>query len=135
MVGPLHLRIVTPQRLVLDERVASVTAEGALGQFGVLPQHIAFLSSLEPGILTLKTAGGERRVAIKGGFVEVKDDVVTVLADEAVEAGEIDTAGAESAVAEAEKALEAAPYGHPEHEARVRDRRWADVLAALAATQ
>lgn len=135
MAGPLHLRIVTPQRLLLDEHVESVTAEGALGQFGVLPQHIAFLTSLEPGILALKMAGGEtRRIAVKGGFAEVKDDIVTILADEAVAAGEIDAAGAARAIAEAEKALAATPYGDPEHDARMRDRRWADVLAALAAT-
>ena len=131
--GPLKLRIVTPQRLVLEETAAMVTAEGALGQFGVLPQHIPFLTALEPGILTVKGAGGERRIAIKGGFAEVRDDVVTILADEAVAAGEIDAAGAAAAIANAERALEEAPYGHPEHDERVRERRWADVLAALAA--
>jgi F-type H+-transporting ATPase subunit epsilon len=131
--GPLKLRIVTPQRLVLEETAAMVTAEGALGQFGVLPQHIAFLTALEPGILTVKAAGSERRIAIKGGFAEVRDDVVTILADEAVAAGEIDAAGAAAAIANAERALEEAPYGHSEHDERVRERRWADVLAALAA--
>lgn len=132
--GPLKLRIVTPQRLVLEETAAMVTAEGALGQFGVLPQHIAFLTALEPGILTVKTAGGtEHRIALKGGFAEVRDDVVTILADEAVAAGEIDAAAATAAIASAERALAEAPYGHPEHDERVRERRWADVLAALAA--
>ena len=133
MADTLELRVVTPQREVLDETVAMVTAEGTLGQFGVLPQHIAFVTSLEPGILTAKTTGGqEHKIAVKGGFAEVRDDVVTILADDVVAPGEIDAAKARELLAAAERALAEAPYGHPEHEARLLERRWAEVLAAFA---
>ena len=133
MAETLQLRVVTPQREVLDETVAMVTAEGTLGQFGVLPKHIAFVTSLEPGILTAKTpSGSERKLAIKGGFAEVRDDVVTILADDVVVAGEIDAARARAALEAAERALAEAPYGHPEHELRILERRWAEVLASLA---
>ena len=133
MADTLQLRVVTPQREVLDETVAMVTAEGTLGQFGVLPKHIAFVTSLEPGILKAKTpSGSEHELAVKGGFAEVRDDVVTVLADEVVMPTEIDAAKARATLEAAEKALAEAPYGHPEHEQRILERRWAEVLAALA---
>ena len=135
MAETLQLRLVTPQREVLDETVAMVTAEGTLGQFGVLPKHIAFVTSLEPGILTAKTTSGrDEKLAVKGGFAEVKDDVVTILADDVVAPDEIDSATARANLEAAERALAEAPYGHPEHEARVLERRWAEVVATLAAS-
>ena len=135
MADTLQLRLVTPQREVLDETVAMVTAEGTLGQFGVLPQHIAFVTSLEPGILTAKQpSGAEEKLAVKGGFAEVRDDVVTILADDVVAKDEIDAASARAKLADAEQALAEAPYGHPEHEARIIEKRWAEVLVALVSS-
>lgn len=58
MADHLQLRIVTPLRLVLDERVLEVTAPGTVGQFGVLPRHCTFLSSPETGPLSYKADGG-----------------------------------------------------------------------------
>jgi F-type H+-transporting ATPase subunit epsilon len=101
MADHLQLRIVTPVRLVLDEQVLEVTGPGTLGQFGVLPRHTTFLTSLESGPLSFKTESGTRVVAIRGGFAEVKDDVMTVLAEEALLPSEIDAAQAEADLREA----------------------------------
>jgi len=96
MADRLTLRLLTPQRELLDEEVSEVTAEGSLGQFGVLPDHVAFLTSLEPGALRFRRAGGgEQTLAVKGGYAEVRDNVMTVLADDAMAIGDIDRATAE----------------------------------------
>ena len=72
MADTFELKLLTPQREVFDEPVAQVTAQGALGQFGVLPDHVAFLTSLDPGPLTIRTAGGsEQTLAVKSGYAEV----------------------------------------------------------------
>ena|SRR5947207_12316853 len=103
MADKIQLRIVTPTRLVFDEAVDEVTAPGVLGQFGVLPNHIAFLTLLQPGELSYKQGGRTTRLALAGGYAEVLDNVMTVLADAAEFAGEIDVARARRAKEQAEK--------------------------------
>ncbi|HTM11008.1 MAG TPA: F0F1 ATP synthase subunit epsilon [Verrucomicrobiae bacterium] len=107
MADKIQLRIVTPTRLVVDEEVDEVTAPGVLGEFGVLPNHIAFLTLLQPGVLSYKQGGTTTRLAIAGGYAEVLDNVMTVLADAAEFAGEIDIERARRAKDEAEKKLSA----------------------------
>ncbi len=128
-----ELRVLTPRRSLLDERVAEVSAQGALGQFGVLPQHTTFLTALDPGLLSYRTASGvEGSLAVKGGYAEVRNDVMTVLAEDAIDPGEISAAEARAALQVAEEAAAARPYGHPEHEQARRDVRWAEVRVSLA---
>jgi F-type H+-transporting ATPase subunit epsilon len=105
MADKIRLRVVTPSRLVLDEEVDEVTAPGELGEFGVLPNHIAFLSTLVPGELSYKQGGNKVLLAISGGYAEVLDNVMTVLAPSAEFAWEIDTAQAQRAKERAEKTL------------------------------
>ena len=80
MADRLRLVVLTPERQLVDEMVLEVTAPGAYGQIGVLPNHAALVTSLEPGTLSYKTPQGEKRFSITGGFAEVRDDVMTVLA-------------------------------------------------------
>lgn len=105
MADKIRLRVVTPSRLVLDEEVDEVTAPGELGEFGVLPNHIAFLSTLVPGELSYKQGSNKVILAISGGYAEVLDNVMTVLAPSAEFAWEIDTAQAQRAKERAEKTL------------------------------
>jgi F-type H+-transporting ATPase subunit epsilon len=105
MADKIRLRIVTPSRLVLDEEVDEVTAPGELGEFGVLPNHIAFLSTLVPGELSYKQGSSKVTLAISGGYAEVLDNVMTVLAPAAEFGWEIDMARAERARERAEKQL------------------------------
>ena len=107
MADNIRLRVVTPTRLVIDEEVDEVTAPGELGEFGVLPNHIAFLSTLVPGVLSYKQGSQSEILAISGGYAEVLDNVMTVLATAAEFPAEIDTVRAQLAKDEAEKAMAA----------------------------
>ena len=105
MADTIRLRVVTPSRLVLDEDVDEVTAHGELGEFGVLPNHIAFLSTLVPGELSYKQGAVKRSLFVSGGYAEVLDNVMTVLAPSAEFAAEIDPGRAQRAQERAEKVL------------------------------
>jgi F-type H+-transporting ATPase subunit epsilon len=105
MAASFRLRIVTPERQLLDEDVEEVTAPGAAGEFGVLPDHIAFLTVLAPGRLIYKSGGKRHVLAIFGGYAEVADNVMTVLADGAELVEEIDAQRAERELRDAETKL------------------------------
>lgn len=81
MAERLRLRLYTPAGPLLDADVEQVTAPGAYGQIGVLPRHAALVTTLEAGVLAYRQGGRTVEVRIGGGFAEVRDDVVTVLAD------------------------------------------------------
>jgi F-type H+-transporting ATPase subunit epsilon len=133
MADTLTLRVITPQRELCDEPVEQVTAEGALGQFGVLPDHIAFLTALEPGPLTFRKPGGAGETfVLKGGYAEVRDNVMTVLADDALKVGQIDLAAAEADRERAASALDAIAYGDPNRARAAQELRWAEVRVELA---
>lgn len=105
MTDTLRLRIVTPERLLLDEDVDEVTAPGAAGEFGVFPNHTTFLSSLQPGRLMHKKGGQVHTMVVSGGFAEVVDNVMTVLTNSAELAQEINMERARAALHKAESAL------------------------------
>jgi len=81
MAETFRLRVQTPERELVDAEVREVTAEGAYGQIGVLPDHAALVTALEPGPLTYRDGGTPVRLELGGGFAEVRDNVMTVLAD------------------------------------------------------
>ena len=104
---PLTVEIVTVEKTVLQEQgVDEVIAPGVEGQLAVLPQHAAFITMLAPGELILKKGTEEIPFSVTGGFFEVLNDRVVVLADAAERADEIDTARAEEARQRAQLALE-----------------------------
>ncbi len=105
MAEKIRLKLVTPSRLLLDEEVDEVTAPGALGEFGVLPKHISFLTLLEVGEMSYKQGGERHHLALSGGYAEVLDDVMTVLADAAEYSDEIDIERARAARERAEKRM------------------------------
>ena len=103
---PLTLQIITPERVVFSEEgVQSVTIPGAEGELTVLPSHAPLMTELLPGPLVFRKAGQETDVALSGGFLEVRDDKVVVLADSAERSDEIDAARAEEARQRAAEAL------------------------------
>jgi F-type H+-transporting ATPase subunit epsilon len=105
MADKIRLRVVTPSRLVLDEEVDEVTGPGELGEFGVLPNHIAFLSTLVPGELSYRQGASKTTLAVSGGYAEVLDNVMTVLAPAAEFAAEIDAPRAQRARERAERLM------------------------------
>jgi F-type H+-transporting ATPase subunit epsilon len=104
-MASLQLDIVTPDQLVLSRPVEYVGAPGLEGEFGVLPGHIPFISALAIGALHYKADGRARHVFVSGGFAEVSDDKVTILAESAEEAESIDFARAETSRKRAEERL------------------------------
>ena len=105
MAEKIRLKLVTPSRLLLDEEVDEVTAPGALGEFGVLPKHISFLTLLEVGEMSYKQGGERHHLALSGGYAEVLDEVMTVLANAGEYADEIDIERARAARERAEKRM------------------------------
>jgi len=84
MAENFQFKLVTPTGVAFDQAVESVTAAGPLGEFGVLAAHINFITSLKPGVLTIKVGDNlYRHFVVSGGLAEVKDGVLTVLATEA----------------------------------------------------
>jgi F-type H+-transporting ATPase subunit epsilon len=102
---PLRLEIVTAERVVLSDDVDMVSAPSAEGRMGVLPRHEVMLTVLLPGELHYTKNGVITPFAISGGFMEVLPDRVTILADTAERADEIDEARAEAARQKAETAM------------------------------
>ena len=120
----LVLCIVTPERAVLDTEVDSVVAPGAEGEFGVLPDHEAFLAPLQPGVVRYRGGEGSGRLAVSRGFAEVTGERVTLLVQTAEPSDEIDRERAEQALAKAEEGLRFAGVGEsPQEIQRLRD--WA----------
>jgi F-type H+-transporting ATPase subunit epsilon len=94
---PIHLDIVTIERIVVSEEVDYVSAPGIDGVIGILPRHEPLLTALTIGELHYRKGNQESSFAIGGGFMEVRPDKVTVLADAAESAEEIDEDRAEAA--------------------------------------
>jgi F-type H+-transporting ATPase subunit epsilon len=105
VMAQLQLEVVTPERRVLSEAVDAVTAPGLGGELGILPGHTPLISQLQTGVLSYAAAGKTLQLHVSGGFVEVKDDVVSVLAEVAERPEEIDAARARTAREQVEKQL------------------------------
>ncbi|TFI57737.1 ATP synthase F1 subunit epsilon [Sphingomonas parva] len=84
-MADLHFELVTPERLVRSEEVYMVVVPGSEGEFGVLAGHAPFMSTLRNGDIAIyRSAGGEpERIPVEGGFAEVSDRGLTVLAERA----------------------------------------------------
>jgi F-type H+-transporting ATPase subunit epsilon len=119
-VPGLHLDVVTAERSVFSDDVDSVVAPGAHGELGILPRHAALMTTLQPGALRIKQGADEVDLAIGGGFLEVRDNRVLVLADSAERAEEIDVERARAAQERARHSL-------------AEGRRTADIFQAEAA--
>lgn len=106
MATQFHLSVVAPDRSVVEESVSSVIAPGTEGYFGIMAGHAPLIAALKPGLVEYVDPHGTRHyVHCGGGFVEVSAKNVTVLADEAMPAREIDVAHAEEAIEQARRVL------------------------------
>ncbi len=105
MADRLTLEIATPVRLAVSETVDEVVVPGIEGYFGVLPGHAPFLTTLGIGEVMYRVDRDEHYLAVSGGFAEVRNDKVIVLADTAERPEEIDRARAERARERAEQRL------------------------------
>jgi F-type H+-transporting ATPase subunit epsilon len=117
----LHVEVVTAERELYNGEADLVSAPGTEGRLGILPRHAPLITALATGELNIKLGGAEEPLFVSGGFLEVRSNTVTVLADTAEHAEEIDQARAEEARRQAQERLEQAQS----------DQERAELLGAL----
>jgi len=105
-MATMRLEIATAERVVYSEDVEILVAPGLDGQLGILPNHAPLLTALQPGEIRVVREGEESYMAVSGGFLEVMANRVTILADTAERAEEIDTERAEEAIRRAQERIE-----------------------------
>lgn len=107
MAMTLHIDIVSAEREIFSGRAECVTATGELGELGIMPGHSQMLTALKPGQVHLKLPDtGEEVFYISGGFMEVQPHLVTILADTAERASDLDEAQAEETMRKAQQMLQ-----------------------------
>ena len=125
---PIQCDIVTQERTVFSQQVASVSLPGTEGRMGILPNHSALLTTLDFGDVWVRhTDGEEEHFAIGGGYAEVQPDKVIILADSAEQAEEIDIERAEKARERAQQAMKEGVADDPD--------RYAQIQASLMRAQ
>jgi len=132
MADQVRLRIVTPTRLLIDQEVDEVTAPGVMGEFGVLPNHIAFLTLLVPGEMSYKQGMTRHYLAVNGGYAEVLNNVMTVLATAAEFSSEIDPNRARQSKDVAEKRMGELNYEDKDYASAEAALRWANARLEVA---
>ncbi|NYE57720.1 F0F1 ATP synthase subunit epsilon [Carboxydothermus ferrireducens] len=105
MADKIKLEVVTPERVVANEYVDFVVAPGVEGEIGILPFHAPLITSLDIGILRYTVEGKTEKIALSGGFLEVKGNKVVVLANAAERGEEIDVERAQRALERARERL------------------------------
>jgi len=106
-MASFQLELITPNRVLVSERARSVRVPGTEGSLGILAGHAPLMSALRVGLVKVELENGDQDfIATSGGFIEVTQEKVTILADTAETAKDIDVARAESAVARARQHLD-----------------------------
>lgn len=104
----LHLDIVSAENEIFSGRAESLTISGTMGELGIMPGHTPLLTSIKPGLIKVTLQGGKEEIFyVSGGTLEVQPDTVTVLADMAIRAEDLDEVAAKEAREHAEKAATA----------------------------
>ena len=104
-MAPMKLEIITAERVVYSDDVDVLVAPGVEGELGILPHHAALMTALMPGEIMVRKDGDETYLAVSGGFLEMMDNKVTILADAAERSEEIDEARVQEAMKKAEERM------------------------------
>lgn len=104
-MSQIHLKIVTPEKLIFDEEVSGVNVSTEQGEIGILPNHVNLMAKLAPGELIIKKSGKAESMAIGDGFLQVANNTLTVMTDLATYATDIDERAVEEAKKRAETVL------------------------------
>ncbi len=105
-MSQLHLKIVTPEKLILEEDVDQVNVTTLEGQLGILPHHTALMAKIIPGEMRIKKGSKEDVMASGSGFLQMENNALTIMTDLAVDEKDIDERAVEVAKKRAEEALE-----------------------------
>ena len=133
MADKLHFALVSPERELFNGEVDHVVVPGSEGEFGVLPNHAPVMSVIKPGALRVIDGGVERRIFVNGGFADVTPDGLTVLAEEAIDVTDIDSAELEQQLKNAQEDLRDANSDDKREVAQRALTRLDAMKAALAA--
>jgi F-type H+-transporting ATPase subunit epsilon len=104
-MATFHFELVSPEKLLFSGDVEQVDVPGAEGDFGVLAGHAPMVSTIRPGILTVRGAGGEQKIVVLGGFAEVSAAGLTILADLADSVTDIDRTMITTKIGELEQTI------------------------------
>ena len=106
-MAELHLRVVTPQKTIIDRKVSSVEFMGVDGSYGIKPNHAALMTATKPGIVTIhETDGSVEEMIVTDGFAEVRRNILSLICEAGELATEIDLERAEAAAAKARAEIE-----------------------------
>ncbi len=105
MAMTIHVDIVSAEKEIFSGPAEVVFASGEMGDLGIYPRHTPLLTSLKPGEVRVQMDGKEEQFYVSGGMLEIQPHVITVLADTAMRAEDVDEAAALEAKADAERAL------------------------------
>ncbi len=119
----LHLKILTPRKIVLDEEVSSVSAPSSEGEISILPRHTKLLTVLDEGVVTIRKDGKEDFLAIGGGYLETDGKELRILVSRAYGQDEIDEQMTKKALEEAERLVKEVKEEGARHEAMATMRR------------
>jgi F-type H+-transporting ATPase subunit epsilon len=134
MAETLHFSLVSPERELFSGAVEQVDAPGVEGEFGVLPKHAPFMTTLKPGVVRIYEAGQVTPVFVRGGFADVTPQGLTILAEEAVRLADVDAGELDAEIAKVRS--DATDPGDEQRRARAAERlEYLEALkAALSAT-
>lgn len=131
-MSALRCTVVSPERPLFEGAAGHVVVPGVLGELAVYPRHAPLIGALGPGLVRVVGAGVRDEFAVRGGFLHVKKDVVTILVTDAVRKEDVKRAEVESERAAVVEALQH-PRSDDEYEELVLRRRWCDVRLAFVA--
>lgn len=120
-MSTLKLKIITPEKVAFEDDVNMVTVPSAQGEMGILPHHIDIMAKVVPGELKIKKGEKLAFMAVGNGFLQISNNIVTLLSDLAEDAASIDEKAVEEAKKRAEKVLEE----------KLSDEEYAETFAAL----
>jgi len=132
MAESFNFELVSPERLLLSEQVSQVVVPGAEGEFTVLKNHAPFMSTIKPGVVTVTPASGApQRYFVRGGFADVSESGLTILAEQAVPVDSLDGAMIAQQIRNAEEDLADARDDASRTAAATKLAQLKDVAAAL----
>src|SRR5438105_5043425 len=102
----LHISIITPEKTLYQEEADEITIPTTEGEITILPKHVPLVSQIAQGELTIKKGASLHHMAISGGFLELQQDKITILADYAIKSEDINIAKVEEAKKRAQKLME-----------------------------
>jgi F-type H+-transporting ATPase subunit epsilon len=132
MADKLQFDLVAPEQRLFSGKVEMVVVPGTEGDFGVLPDHAPFMSTIRPGAISVHDENSVTRTFIYGGFAEVTPDGLTILAEEAIALADVDAVQIEKQLGEAREDLKDSSEEAEQADAQERIDKYEALLAALA---